>query len=115
MKKFKYPEAIHRAVDEEYDAKAPEELRLKIRALMRFPLVKPWQFIGSAALLLATPLCLSLFNQKLIYSSNMLLILNVASGVAAFLIIFAGVAHRYQDPKDRADLLDKLAALRAKI
>ena len=45
MKKFSYPEAVHRAVGEEYTRKAPEALRFKIHELMRVHLMKPWQFI----------------------------------------------------------------------
>jgi hypothetical protein len=115
MKKYTYPEAIHRAVNDEYVRTAPESLRLKIRALMHLPLVKPWQFAGSVLLLFASPLSFYLFRAKLVYSDNMLLILNIAAGSVAFLIIFAGVAHRYSDPKHKAELIDKLNALRAKI
>lgn len=115
MKKYTYPEAIREAVHTEYTRKAPETLRLRVRQLMQLPLVKPWQFIGSLLLLFASPLSFYLFGDKLIYSANMLLILNVASGVAAFMLIFAGVAHRYADPKQRADLIDRLHALRARI
>lgn len=114
MKKHTYPEAVHRAVGDEYERSAPEALRLKIRALMHLPLVKPWQFAGSVLLLLASPLSFYLFRSKLVYSENMLLVLNIAAGSVAFLIIFAGVAHRYADPKHKADLIVKLNALRAK-
>lgn len=115
MKKYEYPEAIQRAVAIEYEHKAPEALRLRIRALMRIPLVKPWHFAGSLMLLLATPLSLYLFRGRLPYSDNMLLMLNVSFGVAAFLLIFAGVAHRYADPQNKAELIEKLNALRARI
>lgn len=115
MKKVAYNEAIYRAVETEYGAKAPEALRLRIKQLMRLPFVRPWQFMGSVALLFATPLCFFLFGQRLVYSQNMLLMLNVASGIAAFLIIFAGVAHHYRDPKNKADLLDRLNAFKARI
>jgi len=115
MKKYSYPEAIREAVHLEYERKAPEALRLRVRQLMHLPLVKPWQFIGSVALLLASPLSFYLFGGKLVYSPNVLLLLNVSAGAAAFLLIFAGVAHRYADPKHKAELLDKLNALRARI
>ncbi len=115
MKKYKYPEAVSRAVGDEYTRTAPESLRIKIRALMHLPLVKPWQFAGSVLLLLLSPLSFYLFRSKLVYSENMLLILNVSAGAVAFLIIFAGVAHRYSDPRHKAELIDKLNALRAKI
>lgn len=115
MKKHDYSESIYRAVDAEYTTKAPETLRIRIQALMRLPLMKPWQFIGSVALLFATPLCFFLFGNRLVYSPNLLLLLNVASGFAAFLIIFAGVAHYYRDPKHKADLLDRLSAFKARI
>lgn len=115
MKKHTYSEAIYRAVDAHYTAKAPEALRLKLEVLMRLPLMKPWQFIGSVLLLFATPLSFFLFGDRLVYSRNLLLLLNVASGFAAFLIIFAGVAHHYRDPKHKADLLDRLSSLKARI
>lgn len=115
MKKYTYPEAVSLAVGEEYTRTAPAALRLKIRALMHLPLVKPWQFAGSILLLFASPLCFYLFRAKMVYSENMLLVLNIAAGAVAFLIIFAGVAHRYSDPKHKAELIDKLNALRAKI
>jgi hypothetical protein len=115
MKKYSYPEAIREAVHREYAQKAPEAVRLRVRELMRLPLVKPWQFITSAALLLACPLSFYLLGSRLVYSTNMLLILNVASGAAAFLLIFAGVAHRYADPKSKAELLNRLHTLRARI
>jgi hypothetical protein len=66
-------------------------------------------------LLLASPLSFYLFRSKLVYSDSMLLILNIAAGSVVFLLIFAGVAHRYSDPKHKAELIDKLNALRAKI
>jgi hypothetical protein len=115
MKKYAYKEAVHIAVDKEYSRPAPESLRLKIRALIRIPLVKPWQFVGSVALILISPLCFYLITNRLVYSENMLLILNVSAGLTGFLIIFAGVAHRYADPQQRTDLVDKVNALRAKI
>lgn len=115
MKKHTLPEAVHRAVALEYTRKAPESLRLQIRALMRIPLVKPWQFAGSILLLLATPLSLYLFRSQLAYSDNLMLMLNFSFGAAAFLLIFAGVAHRYADPRNKAELLEKLSALKAKI
>ncbi len=115
MRKLKYPEAIREAVHLEYERKAPEAVRLRVKHLMQLPLVKPWHFIGSVALLLASPLSFYLFGNRLVYSPTVLLILNVASGAAAFLIIFAGVAHRYADPRNKAELLDKLHALRARI
>lgn len=115
MKKHNYSDAIYRAVDAEYSAKAPAALRVRIQDLMQLPLMKPWQFIGSVALLFATPLCFFLFSDRLVYSNNLLLFLNVASGFAGFLIIFAGVAHHYRDPRHKADLLDRLSALRARI
>ena len=114
MKKYQYPEAVNRAVASEYQRNAPEALRLKIRALMHLPLVKPWQFVGSVLLLLASPLSFYLFRSKFVYSENLLLVLNIAAGVAAFCIIFAGVAHRYSDPKNKAELLGKLNAIRTK-
>lgn len=113
--KYKYPEAVREAVRLEYQRQAPEAVRLRIKHLMQLPLVKPWQFIGSVILLLASPLSFYLFGDRLVYSTNLLLILNVSAGVAAFLIIFAGVAHRYSDPRNKAELLDKLHALRARI
>lgn len=115
MKKLSYGEAIHRAVKEEYERPAPESLRLRVQHLVRLPLVKPWTFIGSVALLLASPLSFYLFGSKVVYSPGLLLLLNIAAGVAAFLLIFAGVAHRYSDPRSKAELLDKLHALRARI
>lgn len=115
MKKHTLPEAVHHAVRSEYEHKAPEALRLRIRALMRIPLVKPWQFIGSVMLLLATPLSLYIFRGGLNYSDNLLITMNICFGAAAFLVIFAGVAHRYSDPQNKADLIEKLNALRAKI
>ncbi|MBV6494464.1 MAG: hypothetical protein LDLANPLL_02497 [Turneriella sp.] len=115
MEKYTYNAAITKAVQLEYTRSAPEALRLKIRALMHLPLVKPWQFAGSIFLLLASPLSLYFFGPKLIYSSGMLLIVNIAAGSIAFLIIFAGVAHRYSDPKNKADFLNKFESFRAKI
>jgi hypothetical protein len=115
MKKYTYPEAVNRAVADEYERKAPEGLRLRLREIMHLPLVKPWHFAGSVFLLLASPLSLYIFGKKLVYSENLLLVLNIAAGTAAFLIIFAGVAHRYSDPKNKAELLEKINALRAKI
>ncbi len=115
MKKFSYPEAVHRAVGEEYTRKAPEALRFKIHELMRVHLMKPWQFAGTVLLLIATPLSFYLFGRKLIYSEEMLLMLNISSGIAVFFIIFAGVAHRYADPKNKAELLERINALRARI
>lgn len=115
MKKYSFPEAIREAVHAEYQHPAPEALRLRIKQLMHLPLIRPWQFIGSVALLMASPLSFYLFSDRLVYSQTMLIALNVASGVAAFLLIFAGVAHRYSDTRDRAELMDKLHALRARI
>ncbi|MBL8035382.1 MAG: hypothetical protein JNJ69_16890 [Leptospiraceae bacterium] len=115
MKNYKYEEAVHTAVKLEYEHKAPEALRLRIKELMRVPLVKPWQFIGSVLLLMATPLSFYLFKNKLVYSDSLLILLNISAGVAAFLIIFAGVAHRYADPRHKAELIGKLNSLRAKI
>ncbi|HNE20204.1 MAG TPA: hypothetical protein PLF85_10825 [Turneriella sp.] len=115
MKKYRYPEAIREAVHLEYQHKAPESVRLRVKHLMQLPLVKPWQFIGSVALLLASPLSFYLFGDKLVYSTTVLVMLNISAGVAAFMVIFAGVAHRYADPKHKAELLDKLHALRARI
>lgn len=115
MKKYRYPEAIREAVHLEYQHKAPESVRLRVKHLMQLPLVKPWQFIGSIALLLASPLSFYLFGDRLVYSANVLLLLNISAGAAAFLLIFAGVAHRYADPKNKADLLEKIHALRARI
>ena len=115
MKKHTLPEAVHRAVALEYTHKAPESLRLRIRALMHIPLVKPWQLVGSILLLLAAPLSLYLFRTQIAYSDNLMLTLNVSFGAAAFLLIFAGVAHRYSDPQNKADLIEKLNALKAKI
>lgn len=114
MKKYTYTEAVTKAVGEEYTRPAPEALRLKIRALMHLPLVKPWQFAGSVLLLFASPLSFFIFRAKLVYSENLLLTLNIAAGAIAFLIIFAGVAHRYSDPRHKAELIEKLNALRAK-
>lgn len=115
MKKYSYPEAIREAVHAEYQRPAPEALRLRIRQLMHLPLIKPWQLVGSVALLLASPLSFYLFGERLVYSQAMLITLNAASGIAAFFLIFAGVAHRYSDPKNKAELIDKLHALRARI
>jgi len=115
MKKYTYPQAVQRAVDAEYTHKAPEALRLKLRALMAIPLVKPWQFIGTVTLLLACPLTFYLISSRLVYSESMLLMLNIAVGASVFMIIFAGVAHRFSDPKHKAELLDKISALRARI
>jgi hypothetical protein len=115
MKKYRYPEAVREAIHLEYNRKAPEVVRLRVKHLMQLPLVKPWQFIGSAALLLACPLSFYLLGNRLVYSTNVLLILNISAGVAAFMVIFAGVAHRYADPKNKAELLDRLHTLRARI
>ncbi|GAB4445286.1 MAG: hypothetical protein OHK0011_27120 [Turneriella sp.] len=113
--KYKYPEAVRKAVQLEYERKAPDAVRLRVKHLMRLPLVKPWQFIGSVALLLASPLSFYLFGDRLIYSTNLLLVLNISAGAAACMMIFAGVAHHYADPRNKAELLDKLHALRARI
>jgi len=114
MKNLSEKEAYFKAIDAEYSRSAPEALRLKIRALMQLPLVKPWQFAGSVALLFASPLSLFLFRDRLVYSANMLLVLNICAGLSAFMIIFAGVAHHYGDPKNKADFLERLNALRAR-
>lgn len=115
MRKYTYPEAVHRAVHAEYTRKAPEALRLRIHELMRLPLMKPWQFGSIVLLLLATPLSFYIFGRTLGYSDDMLLVLNISSGIAAFFIIFAGVAHRYADPKNKNDLIERINALRARI
>lgn len=115
MKKYGYSEAIREAVHVEYERRAPEGVRLRVRHLMQLPLVKPWQFMGSVVLLLASPLSFYLFGDRLVYSANVLLLLNVSAGASAFLLIFAGVAHRYSDPRHKAELLDRLHALRARI
>ncbi|HRP68542.1 MAG TPA: hypothetical protein PLY93_03340, partial [Turneriella sp.] len=79
------------------------------------PLVKSWQFVSGVFLLLASPLSLYFFEAKLIYSPNVLLLMNVAAGSIAFLLIFAGVAHRYSSPKNKAELLHKIETLRARL
>lgn len=115
MKKYKYPDAVHRAVSDEYTRKAPEALRVKIHELMRLPLMQPWKFAATVLLLLATPLSFYLFSHKLVYSEDMLLVLNISSGVAVFFVIFAGVAHHFADAKNKADLINRINALRARI
>ncbi|AFM13548.1 hypothetical protein [Turneriella parva] len=115
MKKYKYPDAVHRAVGDEYTRRAPESLRLKIHELMRIPLMQPWKFAAAVVLLLATPLSFYLFGRTLVYSEAMLLVLNISSGVAVFFVIFAGVAHHFSDAKNKADLIDRINALRARI
>ncbi len=115
MRKYTYPEAVHRAVHAEYTRKAPETLRLRIHELMRLPLMRPWQFAGIVLLLFATPLSFYVFGRKFVYSDDMLLVLNISSGVAVFFIIFAGVAHYFADPKNKSDLIDRINALRARI
>ncbi len=115
MKKYQYPEAVHRAVGDEYTRKAPESLRLKIHELMRVQLMQPWKFAATVLLLLATPFSFYLFGRKLVYSETMLLVLNISSGVAVFFVIFAGVAHHFGDAKHKADLIDRINALRGRI
>lgn len=114
MKTVDEKQAIYQAVTREYSRPAPEALRLKIRAMMRLPLMKPWHFAGSLALLLASPLSLFLFRERLIYSQNMLLILNIFAGITAFVIIFAGVAHYYGNTKNKDDLMERISVLRAR-
>ncbi len=112
MKKYTYPEALREAVEKEYNHRASDALRQHILHIMRLPVVKPWYFVGAIALLLASPLTFYLVGDKLIYSANMLLALNIATGVAVFFLIFAGVAHRFADPKQKTLFLERLAALR---
>ncbi|MCX7633921.1 MAG: hypothetical protein N2Z22_11380 [Turneriella sp.] len=114
MKKYSFDEALQEAMHREYGHPAPPALRARIFALSKVQLLKPWQLVGSIVLMMLAPLCFYFFDNKLVYSSTILLLINIAAGMAVFLLIFAGVAHRLSDPKNKAELVEWLHALRAR-